>query len=350
VKPKLSIIIPTHFTEYGQQYCLKDVIVSIVHAFGYSDAIEIIVVENPNKTDRVADIIKDACHNRSYNVIHTSCQLGANRARNYGIQLAQSDIIALLDDDCVVGQGWIESILSAHLLYPNAGVIGGSMKLSFLCEKPRWIEGYFVQCLAEVDHGEGVHDLSGVTDPYVAMIVSGNLTFKKAIYDKTSGFDVNLGYIGDNCMAQDEIEFIRECTIYGKPGRLYVGGMMVYHQIPKTRLCVDYFIKRSYGDGYNYARLICNYRKDVCVEDAVVEQLLPRWSQHFHHMELSNLRQTIAHEESTRIYIYHLMKCKTAFFKGFEDFMVKHNIPSYVNQYQKGFLMNMESSNTRRTW
>lgn len=350
MKPRLSIVIPTHNTDYNQHSCLKDVLVSIVHSFGYSNEIEVLVVENPEKTECVAEIIKEASHNNEYNILHLSSKLGANRARNKGIQEAKSDIIALLDDDCVVDQSYIESVLAAHQLYPNVGVIGGSMKLVFNSQKPRWIEGYFIQCLAEVDHGEGVVDLSDTSDPYVAMIVSGNITFKKAMYNKTEGFDPNIGYIGNNCMAQDEIEFIRECSKSGKPGRLYIGGITVYHHIPEARLSIDYFKKKSYGDGYNFGKLLTDYEEDFFVEDAVVGHLLPRWSQHFNHNELAYIRQLIAHEESTRIHIHNLMRCKVEFVKGFEDYMTDHGIPSYAKDHEKSFLMDIKSSNVRRTW
>jgi hypothetical protein len=223
------------------------------------------------------------------------------------------------------------------------------MKLTFNAPKPRWVEGYFTQCLAEVDHGDDVIDLSHVHDPYTAMIVSGNLTFKRAIYDKTNGFDNKLGYIGNNCMAQDEIEFIRECSMYGKPNRMYIGSLVIYHNIPPGRLTIEYFKKKSYGDGYNFARLVNNNEGDeVFLEDAVVNHAFPRWGQHLSPHELSYIRQLIAHEESTRIYIHHLIKCKMEWVRGFEDFFYNMGSPSYAGEQVKSYLTSALSTNLRR--
>lgn len=327
MKPKLSIVIPTHKTDYNQQSFLKEVIISIIHSYGFDSSVEVIIVENPEKTQEISDLIKFCCHNREWNIIHTSSELGANKARNYGIKMAQSDVIALLDDDCVVYREWLNNVILAHQLYPEVGIIGGSMKLMFKCQKPRWIDGFFASSLAQIDFG--TNNIIDCTQS--RNIASGNISFKKSIYNLTSGFDETVGYVGSNCMSQDEISFIQECSLIGKPGVLYIGNITILHQIGQSRLSIDYFIKKSYGDGYNYGRMLHNNikHKDLFIEDYVVIHGWPRWNQYLNLKELSEVRQRISHEESTRIYIRNLMKCKIAFFCGFEDYISNADIKSY---------------------
>lgn len=340
MKPKISIIIPTHKTDYCQQMFLKDVLLSIIHSYGFDNSVEIIVVENPSKTQEVVDIIKFCCHNRRFNIIHTESGLGANRARNTGIRMASSDIIALIDDDCLVERGWINSIIAAHQIYPGVGVIGGSMKLIFKDRKPRWIDGYFTNMLAQVDHGDQVIDFSWDKDRTSGMIVSGNLSFKRAIYDKTSGFNEAVGYVGNNYMSQDEIEFIYECTQLGSPAKLYIGSAIVYHHIPASRLNIDYFIKKSYGDGYNYAKMVCGTKEfsDMFIEDFITIYLLPKWNQYLNHHDLSEIRQKISHEESTRLYIRNIIRCRIAYFSGVEDYFKTISDRSYTSNNKLIFI------------
>jgi len=330
MKPKLSIVIPTHNNIF-----LKDVLVAIIHCLGFSDDIQIVVVENPEITEKTVKDIEDACGGRTHNIVHIQSKLGANAARNAGCQRADADIIALIDDDCIVDCNWIHAVLSAHTIYPTAGIMGGPMRLIFKSDRPRWVESYFWSMLAGIDHGDGVVDFSHINDRYAGMIVSGNLTFKKRFFNQTDGFDETVGYIGkDSLMAHDEIRFIYECSQYGLPKKLYIGNIIVFHQIPKFRTEISYFLKRAYGDGYNFVKMIVNDKSNshMTKEDIMVEYVLPRWGQGLNVGDITVVRQKIAHEESTRLYLTNIMQCKAEFVRGAFDYLNTTSVKSNMNR------------------
>lgn len=325
---KISIVIPTH----GQTF-LDDVIRSIVGCYGFNNSIEVIIAENPTKTDAVASIISK--YNHLGNIIHIESALGANKARNAGIIASSGEIVGLIDDDCVLEPSWINSIISCYTIYPNAGVLGGCMKLIFKAPRPRWVEGVFWSMLAGVDHGDGIIDYSHIKDRYAGLIVSGNLAFKRYIYDQTNGFDESVGYIGkDKLMAGDEIKFIRECSELGLPNKLYVGSAIVFHQIPEERTSLSYFMKRAYGDGYNFMKTVCNdeVNEDQTAEDLVCTYALPRYNQYLSIQELGYIRSQIAHEESTRIFISNVIQCKIEYFRGIYDYLYETNRFTYKDK------------------
>lgn len=322
---KLSVVIPTHKNIY-----LREVLESLTNNYGYDPTItEIIIVENPEITLKTLNLAAE------FGCQLISSELGANRARNAGIKASTGEIVALIDDDCVPDRSWMNSVISSHEIYPHVGVIGGCMKLVFRCTKPRWLEGAFMSALASIDKGTTVIDYSDTVDPYGSMIVSGNISFKRYIYDQTPGFDEEVGYIGkDSFMAYDEISFINECMKYGYPRRLYIGSTIVYHYIPEYRTTIDYFIKKHYGDGYHFMKVATRDKQNEgkTLEDLIVEHALHRWPLLLTVEELGNIRNRICHEESTRIYITNVIRCKIAFFNGCLDYLLNHNIKTYDNK------------------
>jgi glycosyltransferase involved in cell wall biosynthesis len=328
MKKKLSIVIPTH----GQTF-LDEVLTSIVSCYGFNNTIEVVIAENPAKTTEVANIV--ARYNHLNNIIHIESPLGANKARNTGIRASSGEIVGLIDDDCILDPSWINSMLSCHMIYPNIGIVGGCMKLTFRHTKPRWVDGVFWSMLAGVDHGEGVIDYSYIKDRYAGIIVSGNLSFKRHIFDQTNGFDEGVGYVGkDQLMAGDEITLIRECSELGNPNKIYAGTAVVFHQIPKERTELSYFMKRAYGDGYNFIKTVCtdSINDDLTEEDIIVLHVLPRYHQYLSIPEIGTLRSQVAHEESIRIYINNVIKCKMEYFRGIYDYFAEHKRPKHLDK------------------
>jgi len=101
-KPQLSIIIATHNSEELIEHCLK----SITSQNYPREKFEIIVVDD-GSTDKSVEISKNAGANKV--VLTEPCSL--SRARNIGVENAQSDFLAFIDSDCEARDGWVKSII-----------------------------------------------------------------------------------------------------------------------------------------------------------------------------------------------------------------------------------------------
>ena len=102
-KPLVSVVIPAYNGAEILSGCLDSVLTQ-----DYPDY-EIIIVDN-NSTDSTREIIHDyiAADNRIRYVFEQ--RKGRGSARNAGISAAQGKIIAMTDQDCVVGKNWLSEL------------------------------------------------------------------------------------------------------------------------------------------------------------------------------------------------------------------------------------------------
>lgn len=228
---EMYIVIPTHKPKY-----LKEVLDGLEQQI-YKN-FKVIIVENPETTLEV----KRLAH--QYKCIYTQSPIGANNARNCGINIIDdwADwIIALLDDDCIPEKDWTLNIYNSFKEDEKLVCLGGRVELSTDKNLTHLQSSY----LSKVNWGNTVLHRYIQDGEY---LVSCNLAFKKSVYNKVGGFNANLGYFGkDNFIPNDEILFIRDCKNHGKV--CYNDNMRVLHMID-DRINHKFFLKRAYGQGY----------------------------------------------------------------------------------------------------
>ncbi len=331
--PLISIVIPTYRTTY-----IKDLLQYIVTMRGFDDKIEVIVVENPSKTDKTAEIIQMFSGN---NIKHLESAAGANCARNTGIAAAQSDKIALLDDDCFPEPEWLQALLGGYALYPRCNVFGGAVVHRYLSPKPRWFVGYLRDLVGWLYWDEHTVDVSWRVSPVDCGVLSANLSFLKSSWERVGGFEEYLGQQNghrpeESCA--DEISFINKCGLLPNNHhitKMYLGKMFVWHQISIERMTIEYLMKKAYGHGKGSVETILNTKRydDDFIEDIITTHLLPQYLSILNHQDLHTARMQIAHEESTRIFIKNAILCRNAYHMGFLDAIRKSGRKSYEDGY-----------------
>ena len=131
----ISLIIPVYNDQSGLDSCLR--------ALGDQSLpcqqFEVIVVDNASQPEM--ELPKDA----NLNCILKTCEKpGSYAARNVGVRIANGEVIAFLDADCLPEKDWLEQGLKAVQDTPPKTLIGGEVQLT-LSEKPTAVELY--QCL-----------------------------------------------------------------------------------------------------------------------------------------------------------------------------------------------------------
>lgn len=301
---KISVIVPT----YKPKLDLITQLFESLHKQKLNRSyFEVLVVENGEKTPNLENIIKSLNINIHYLYTETA---GANHARNFGIEHSNNDVIVLLDDDVIINDQYLNRVMSLFSIFNTVGIIGGKVELKFLYDKPNWIEGWFRAWLSEVNWSNYVLN----DDQY---IVSANMSFTKKRWKEVGGFDESVGLIGrDLVAANDEIDFQKDCAKGMIPGIFYDPNLVIQHLITEERGSIEYFLKKSFGQGYADARRWHKFNPNENIDNyyhnhvqGIASFLMPT----SHIMEM---REFFSNEETTRRYIRNMIRCKSEYLNG----------------------------------
>lgn len=229
----ISIVIPT----FKQKY-LKDTLDSCLRQTNKN--FEILVYENGFKSSETAELVKSYQQEMDIRYYFDE-NGGVNRARNNGTLMTKYSIIALIDQDIILGERWVESALMAHNKYPNAGIIGGKVDLHFIDENPGWIIGDFARKLSAVDYGNDISILGGYH-----FLIGGNMSYRKDLFEKIGGFYEKSD---SEFFFNNELTFHEGVKKYSNPALVYIPEMSTKHQIPGDRTTLEYMIERFYQQG-----------------------------------------------------------------------------------------------------
>ena len=177
---------------------------------------EIVIVDN-GSTDGTAALCNGFVSKdpEKYVYINES-RVGKSNALNKGIRAARGNIYAFTDDDCVVDQSWLKTIISEYNLDPKLAVLGGRVELYSHCDKP----------LTLATGSEKVEFSSPrmlFPDP---LIIGANMAARKEVFAAVGDFDVLLGP-GTNAVAED-VDLVYRA--YRKNFKVvYIPSVVVYH-------------------------------------------------------------------------------------------------------------------------
>jgi glycosyltransferase involved in cell wall biosynthesis len=131
----VSVIIPVYNDQSGLNNCLR----ALENQSLRYQQFEVIVVDNSSQPKM--ELTKKA----ELNCILEDCEKpGSYAARNVGLQIANGEVIAFLDADCLPEEDWLKQGLAAVQSAPLKTLVGGEVKLT-ISERPTAVELY--QCL-----------------------------------------------------------------------------------------------------------------------------------------------------------------------------------------------------------
>ncbi len=173
--------------------------------------------------------------------------LGLNRARNLGIESTTTSLVALLDDDVIVQEGWARAVRRAFS-DPLVAFTAGRITLPPTLQVPRWLD---------LDKWGGYLSL---TDPrtsrgWVAHLLptGANCAFRRATYDRSGGFRDGLDRDGVSLVSGGETEFF--ARLQDGDACWFEPGMWVHHDVGDERLTFEYLSRRAYGQGLTDGRV-----------------------------------------------------------------------------------------------
>jgi GT2 family glycosyltransferase len=173
---------------------------------------------------------------------------GIAQARNTGLAICESDLVAFIDDDAVPAPQWLASLYRGAFRYPDRMCFGGRVTRTAGDNRllPRLRdEIYYLETFGpwyRLDDGHDDTDLLG--PPYVN---GGNCAYRRGVFDRFGSFHNGLP-------AYVDVEFGRRvgCQDNG----VLLNGFAIHHQHPDQ---LSGFLRRCFTAGQARARLRRTY-------------------------------------------------------------------------------------------
>ncbi len=173
--------------------------------------------------------------------------LGLLLSRNRGVELAEGDVVAFIDDDAVADKRWIEELVRMYREY-DAIAAGGKLLPLWIAKKPRWFPEEFYWMIGATHLG------FPETITEVRNTFGSNLSFRRDAFLSLGGFNVKMGGIkGGKILQGGETELCERMRRKFGKGVMYNPNAVVYHKIFERRVKFGFLVRRAFWQGYSKA-------------------------------------------------------------------------------------------------
>ena len=167
-----SVIIPSYNSRSTISQCLKAVLEQDTH-FSY----EVVVVDS--SSDGTGELIESRFP--EVRLIRLAERTLPGLARNLGIEVAQSKILAFTDSDCIPEPLWLDKMIHEHEKSPLAA-IGGAVLNSRPFNPVAW-SGYLL---------EFNERLPNIPQRFIDILPTCNVSFKRTVFERHGLFPTDL--------------------------------------------------------------------------------------------------------------------------------------------------------------
>jgi glycosyltransferase involved in cell wall biosynthesis len=240
---KVSIVICTR-----NRCAVLDRCLSTVANIDQVERAEVLVVDNGSTDETAAVAERWALNVPSLRYVYEP-RTGLSHARNTGVEQARGDVVAFIDDDVLVDQGWLDALLAAYRRWPDVAGVAGRVELSWPTGRPGWLPVRREVWYARFDRGVDPVRLAERDYP-----VGANMSVRRDIAVAVAGFDPALGYSGSRLLANEEREFFDRVRRQGQ-WLGYEPAALVVHVIEGARVTRRYLLRRLYAQGRSDVRV-----------------------------------------------------------------------------------------------
>lgn len=238
---RISIIVAT----YNRAEQLLRTLESLIRQDISAEEWECVVVDNNSKDDTQLRFAEFAETHSDFN-LRMVCEerQGLSFARNRGIRESLGDIVAIIDDDETVNEGFARGYLDLFDRYEIAVAAGGRVVPEYPSGRPFWLSHFTEVPIANpTDWGSSICKF-----PKGKIPAGGNMAFRREILLKYEGFETTLGRVGGKLTGGEESDLF-ERLAKGGVEFWYTPNSIIYHIIGNEKLTPDYFKRLAYNTG-----------------------------------------------------------------------------------------------------
>ena len=206
----ISFIIPCYNEEQYIGDCIRSIKKQASERFIFY---EIIVVDN-NCTDKTA-LIAFA----EGALVVSEKRKGVVFARQKGYEIAKFPLIANIDADSRLGEGWVENAI-AHINKDDVVAVTGPLIYDDVSTSMNIMTKFY-------------YYLAWFSNNYIGVFLQGgNALIKKSALDKVNGYDTSIAFYGEDTMTAKRIQqfgkikFVMKLKLHSSPRRLKDQGIL----------------------------------------------------------------------------------------------------------------------------
>ncbi len=239
ISPKLTVIVCTHNRSIFLSSCLRSLAEQTAARADFS----VIIVDNGSTDDTkaVCDVFVESNNNFQY--VYEP-KLGLAKARNTGLALSLSPLVAYTDDDATPATDWVELMINRFECLPDdAVVLGGEIDPVWEVERPGWLSDNLMRPLS----ARLAWDTSARFLKSPEWVCEVNCCYRAELLREYGGFPETLGRKGDLLLSGEN--YVNEQMFADGLRAFFDPAIRVKHFIPKERLTKEWFMRRSFWQG-----------------------------------------------------------------------------------------------------
>ena len=204
------------------------------------------VVVNNNSSDTTSEVVEEfaAAHPEVVIVLTEEPKQGLSHARNKGIEVAQGEIVVIIDDDEIASPHLLADYLHFFDSHPEAAGAGGRIIPLYADGRPQWMSRHTERPIA------GTLDLGSEIVPFPKgkYFGGGNMALRRSAIEKYGAFNPALGRKGTTLLGGEEKELYARLHNAGEK-IFYIPSAYIEHVIPNAKLTREYFEKVCFRIG-----------------------------------------------------------------------------------------------------
>lgn len=239
--PLLSIVVAVYTKERINDICN---LIKSIKSQTYNNIEIVFIVGNDQQLVAIINdyLLLDSNIKTKYKLIFNDGDYKLNIQRNMGIDNANGDIIAFVDDDAVLTDKWAEAVVDS---FNDSNVIGATGPAIPLWEDKNmeWLPREFwwlTACTGWFDTSQKhlVRNAWGM-----------NMAFRKEAFEKAGKFNTLIGMKEKKGLVIGEVELSLRIRDVTRKNIIFHPKMAIYHNVKKYRTSFKFIKQRAYSVG-----------------------------------------------------------------------------------------------------